>query len=60
MSVFENVTSNELVARVLAEDEDRSHFNSLIAYRIGNIQDKFTIDSETGAISLANGASLGM
>lgn len=44
---------------MVAKDADRSSYNSLLAYRIADVQDKFTIDSQSGQIVLAYGASLG-
>lgn len=59
VSVYENATAGTPIADVVAADADRTPFNNLLAYRIADVQDKFTIDSQSGQIVLAYGASLG-
>lgn len=58
-TIFENITVGEIVTAIFAHDRDKSQQNSQVAYRITDIQDKFVIDSQTGVITVAPGASLG-
>uniref|UniRef100_A0A915HUI9 Cadherin domain-containing protein n=1 Tax=Romanomermis culicivorax TaxID=13658 RepID=A0A915HUI9_ROMCU len=53
ISILENATYPYNLAQLKAIDNDRSYFNSLIAYRIVNVQDKFTIHPEIGVLSLS-------
>ena len=57
--IAEDATAGSSVVQVEAFDLDGSSPNNLIAYRIqsGGL-DKFVIDSTSGVISIANGASL--
>ncbi|CAG9863718.1 unnamed protein product [Phyllotreta striolata] len=58
-SIAENLPSGTSILKVIAEDGDGSSPNNQIVYRIQNgAGDKFTIDSETGVIRVARGASL--
>lgn len=58
-SIREDAKEGSQVIQVLAQDGDHSPTNSKITYRISSgASDKFVIDSDSGLISVANGANL--
>ncbi len=57
--LYENATSGTFVIQVSAVDDDKNQYNSRLAYRITDVQDKFLVDAKTGTITVAEGASLG-
>lgn len=58
-SIREDIREGSQVLQVLALDGDHSPTNSKITYRISSgAADKFVIDSDSGLISVANGANL--
>lgn len=58
-SIREDAKEGSQVLQVLAQDGDHSPTNSKITYRISSgASDKFVIDSDSGLISVANGANL--
>lgn len=59
VSILENLEPGTAIATVKAVDLDGSAPNNLVYYRIvEGALDKFVIGSDTGVISIANGASL--
>lgn len=58
-SIKEDAREGSQVLQVSAQDGDHSPTNSKITYRISSgASDKFVIDSDTGLITVANGANL--
>ena len=59
LTVAEDAAPGSTVVQVQAIDQDGSAPNNVVAYRIqSGARDKFVIDSATGVISIASGASL--